>query len=198
MKGPADNAGSRPRRPARRVLAYVLVLAAGVFAAWQIRTFWTRPPAPAASRGVGAYRSAAVQTQPAWRVTSAPAEMTAGALAASGLRPLAGAPGQIPPPPGAKLAWAFQQRWPGWIAEQAQYNYSGRGADAVDYYQRALTERGFRLAWDRSDAAGRRRLQFHKGWSVANLALRRPRRQAKLVVWTLTVSGPAPSPAAGE
>jgi hypothetical protein len=183
---------------ARRVLAYLLVLAAGVFAAWQVRVFWTGSRGPAAPPAVGVRGPTGARAQPAWRVPSDPAEMTAEALAASGLGRLAGHPGGLAPPHGTEAAWAFQQRPPGRVDELAQYHYSGEPGDAVDYYQRSLTERGFRLAWDRTDAAGRRQLQFHKGLSVANLTLQRPPRQAKLVVLTLIVSRPATPPAADE
>jgi hypothetical protein len=129
-------------------------------------------------------------TQPQWRPED-PMEAFSRPFAAVGLARLDADPGEIPPPAGARMLYAFQRPRTDEIEQQAQYEFCGSGEEAAGHYRRVLEAEGFRLLRNAEAPAGERALVFEKAGAWATVRLRTNLQRAKSVIIVLTVVSPA-------
>ena len=148
---------TRPRTVTLRALLYAALLAAGVFAAYQVHVYWVR-----ANDAVDPY---APNGHP-WRPASpAQAELDGGTLleslwGAEGLTPLAGDPGGLPPPASAQRFTGFERATGDMRYQFASYRFDGDGEQALTHYRKQLQERGYERLSGGRDEQGRRREEF--------------------------------------
>ena len=180
-------------RPTRRKvwasLLYLAILAAGVFAAWQIHEF----------RALRRQVELPLPDQPdSAQPASRPGGLLADPLGPSGLAPLAGDPGGLPPPPGARRVSAFQSKALGLLRQQARYELAADAQAVVGHYGQILAERGLPLLRDKTDPAGGRELLWAAGRTTVSLVLRKPSQDEKIGVVILVVCGPVPNESTGR
>ena len=196
-----DELPKRPCLSRRRLwsaVLYLCLLAALVFAAWQIHMVWEHRQGP---RVAGEpYRAPAYQA-PATLPTTNPVEMAAAAVAASGLTEFQGDPGGIAPPAGAVRLRGFQRSVEGQVQQQAHYEWAGQPLGALDHYARILGPQGFARSVPlrgtqpapNIEAGDELRAVFFKGRTRVTVALRKNSQGAKIVtIIVFTVIRPAP------
>ncbi len=168
---------SSRRRKIVNSLLYGALLAAAIFAAYQIHIFWVSPrPAAGPQRGiktVGNPGGAASQPAP----PQDPRELLKGPHGMEHAKPLAGDPGSIPPPATARRRYAFTFDLPGdgvssqqTLQEYAHYDDPGPLEDIRRHYLAALEQAGYDLVAD-SGVQNKRELVFTKGRSHVTVSL---------------------------
>jgi len=183
---PDGPSGLFHRRGLRLTLLYFCLVAAGVFAAWQIRTFWLNRRRGEDGAVRPSRRTIPDEGQSQWEVVS-PTEWFKNAFEFSGLKPLSGDPGGIAPPDNAERISAFQGERFGLLQQQAEYRYAGTLEDAVEIYRQLLRRKGFRLLRETTDTESAT-LLFSREMETASLRLRKRGGEYKIVNVTLVVS----------
>ena len=151
---------AKPRILALRALLYVALLAAGVFAAYQVHVYWIRADDPA-----GPYAS----NRHSWREPSQTQGGTgAGTLledlwSTEGMTRLDGDPGGLAPPESVRRFTAFEQTSGALRCQFASYRFDGSGEDVLAHYRRLLESRGYQRVAGGGDEQGRRREEFIAG-----------------------------------
>ena len=189
-EAPRPNGDATRRRRAWGTALILGGLVAGVFAAWlageivrrRLESSY-RPPRPFAVRP-----GPATRPEPA---IDGPADLIDSPLAAVGLLPADGDPGGVAPPPKARRLYGFRRRLTDQAEHQARYEFRGTPDAAAEHYAPAFRARGFALLKDATDPTGRRVLVFEKAPAFATVALRRDRREPKMVIVVVTVVIPS-------
>jgi hypothetical protein len=187
---PVPSNPARPRRPWRGAL-YALLLAGGIFAAWQAHELWqpAEGPMPHAPPRATAPPSASPRprTRPAPRPFSRPGAATQSQPTSvlSGLFPEAGEvepldedPVGVAPPPGATGRRAH--RLPD-SSVLAQYGWAGSLPQAAKYYEQTLRDGGYTLLDTSTDERGWRYLSFQGQGRRVVVALRQDAPDANMV-----------------
>ena len=156
----------------------VVLLAAGVIAAWKVNAFWRE-------RSAG-FKPASSRPAPQAGEPAAGLELDFPAGAA-GVSPLEGDPGGIAPPLGAQRRGGFSRRTGRAAVEVASYDYAGTVEAAADHYRTALAEKGFRrLGEDNPEDA--LILTFKADDASATVSLRKAGKKYKIVIVELAIT----------
>jgi hypothetical protein len=181
-----------PRGEVRRIVIWTLVaVAAALGLGWRIQTYLeSRHPKPAWQQ------IAPIPSVVPWE-SNTPATAGGSPISALGLRPLAGDPAGIAPPPGATRRDAVERRLTDSLEQQARYEWWGQAADAATHYQKVLRQKGFSLVSDRAGQEGRRTLALTAGNTASTVTLQANPRQGRLVIIVVVVTVASPD-AAGK
>ncbi|HUT61754.1 MAG TPA: hypothetical protein VNA25_28280 [Phycisphaerae bacterium] len=202
MTDPVPN--SDPTPPRRRWLwvLYVLVLAVGVFAAWQARRWWlSRQEHPQADRegsGVQAirvrpsrlslHRSTRPSLLPATDPATQPQDMLQGFFEETDIQRLDEGPVGIDPPDGAAGVRAYRMPDGSVVA---RYTWTGTLAEASTHYEKTLGQQGCKLLDRSKDTEGYHYLKFSGEAKRIIVALRNDPRKTSIIDITVTVIQPA-------
>lgn len=170
-------------------ILYVALVAAGVFAAWQIRIYWLgRGMAPSSEPQVEVTRLGMdAQSQPA---SGKVADFPAAPLDLAHLKPFAGDPLGIVGPAGAKGRGGFSQKVGQEVRLLRSYEYEGELPAAAEHYRRVLSGLGFASAGEQADGAGGKTLIFVKDRTYVTVALRKGSGNGKIKRIVVTAAGP--------
>jgi hypothetical protein len=188
--GTPTHASGRRKRRYLHGLLYVLLLAAGIFAAWQVHLLWFAPkPRPGSNRlGV---RPGATPEMPGGDYM----ELLRRPHMQAGLREFAGEPGGIGPPAQARRRSGFEGEVADTRHEQVSYSYGGTLDAAVAHYTRALGQAGFAVRERRGD--GQRRLVARQGRRAVVASLRKRRGPDGTQGVSIVVTAIAPAETGG-
>ena len=147
---------TKPRIVTLRALLYVALLAAGVFAAYQIHVYWMRT-----GESAGPY----VPNRHPWQSAPAEAELGGQTLldrlwAAEGVTPLEGDPAGLTPPPAARRFTGFEQTTGSLRCQFASYRFEDPWEAALDHYREQLLARGYEAISSGRDDNSRQREEF--------------------------------------
>jgi hypothetical protein len=176
------------RKEVINTLLYFALLAAGVFAAWQIHVWWTRQhrgvvePPPDALRAIPE-RGGDVGVRSLLNA-SRPADLT-------GLEELKSDPDGLVPPAQSRRLRMFRQVLGGQQRQLAKYESPGTVDEVGRYYLELLKSRGYRLLSDRSSDANRS-LVFEQDPRQVSILMEKKVSQEGLVSIVLVLTCPAP------
>ena len=199
--GPGNNE-NRPARPRRRAAAfgiYVLLVLAGIVAAWQIHLFLRsgrQGPGAAATRPRPGSLSA---TQPAWSASAAADDGDLLSLATdpagrAGLRALIGDPADLAPPPRAVRRSAFSRADGDGAVQFASYDYKGAAQTALSHYDHLLSGKGFAAVGKAAGAAATTAV-YDRGRHQVRVSLRKRGRETSIIRIVVIATGwPAHQP----
>lgn len=157
--------------------AYVCLLGAAVFAAWQIRQFISAPRAVSQPRSRPGLHVA--KSRPATAAAN-PASLIRDLPTADELGPFDGDAADVPPPANAKRVAGFQRVFDGAMERQSRYACQGSLDELADYYKQAMAAR----LWTQADRRASRygvELTFQDRRGVVHVSLHSDRPQAKIV-----------------
>jgi hypothetical protein len=200
MTDPQTPTNAPPAKPRERIrvatlVLYAFLLATICFVAYQVRLCVVRQSAPSRStvmkvdvgaRDVGQPFAPTTQSQP---VSISGLVDTQPAFGDS-LTVLKSDPGGFVPPAGAKTISdsGYEQRSPGQVQQQMEYQYPGELAAAKDHYVNLLTKAGYADIPERIDPKHPPRnprdavdLNFTKDLTHVSLVLRKAPGQVKMV-----------------
>jgi len=144
---------------------YAALVAAAVFAAYQIHVYATRTTErPSADTGV--YRG----ETPAPGVAGGEAGLEA--IRATGLVPQKADPAGIAPPPRAVRLGAYSRRGGGQMQEMASYDWPGDVAAAGEHYRAVMAAGGYELLLDGARGLGRHVMVWSRGLTHVTVTLR--------------------------
>lgn len=180
MSDSPDRPDVPPRRRGRWAL-YLLLVASGLFAAWQIYVFASSVRRSAGPGALNAGVCKPAPGSPPATMPLDPLDVRGDPLGRMGLAPLEGDPGGIAPPPGARRLGARRRRADGQVWLEGRYDYDGTLDAAVEHYRRIAAARGLRGIGDREVRFGWRQVIFDGEEVLLRISLRKKPSDDKIV-----------------
>jgi hypothetical protein len=125
-----------------RLILYLALLVAGIFAAWQAHAYWVRPDRAATAPPETGHRWRWDHPTPGPSATNA-ADFIDSLQRQVGPTPLDGEPGGIDPPPDTVRQTGYQVRSADRVVEFAAYNCPAGGEAALAYVQTQLERQAY-------------------------------------------------------
>ena len=168
MERPADRSG-----PVRlRLILYLALLVAGIFAAWQVHAYWVAPDRAAPAPPETSHRWRWDNPPPGPSPTNAD-DFIDSLQRQAGPAPLDGEPGGIDPPPDTVRQTGYQVRSTDRVVEFAVYNCPAGGEAAMAYVQTQLERKGYQRSATQRPSADQTWAFYRAGDTTVTVRLRK-------------------------